>query len=186
MGYEVHIKFCPVCSAKCEKSFLFLHEFYWKCPRCKIDADDPKYGVPKTKPIKAWDDEMTDPAFKSYSKLANALGGSFHKTQLVEFPVTGCAMTTIMSTRDPITGVEKADVKITSSGLVDGIGKMELFQETFEMTQGNTGTEDSMWEDLYIKILFMSLSFSIDHIKEEYLKLRLQQRYPNGKIVIKI
>lgn len=184
MIFDVFAKWCPICTAKCEKVFLFQHEFYWKCPKCKIDADDPKYSTIKSKPVKAWDDEQTEPKYSMSGygiSSAARLGVATH----LKFPVKDCEITSKMTTTDPITGVVKADIKIMASGIMNGVGRIEVFQETFEPSIKNTGTNDEMWEDISLKVLRSIFAVSVDDIKKEFLVTRLQQRFPHSTLDVR-
>lgn len=172
-------KSCPVCSRECEKYFMFHINWYWRCPTCKIDADNPPprdYSSPKpeVKKQRSWDDEPTDPRIMS-------MGGLSFSTTITALP-SNCKMATIMTTKN-FQNADEGDVKIHADVNDNGFASTEVFQEKFPISAMNNGHEDEMWEDLARSVLQGVLYFNVDEIKSEYLKLRLSQRYPNKRIV---
>lgn len=177
---EVSMKWCPICGRSCEKYIMFQHEWYWRCQSCKIDADNPPRNStikPTQKPVKAWDDEMTDPAYRN-----PYLG---HSTSVLDFDADDCKMNNIMITVDPSTGSPLAELRIAASGRVNGIPKIETFTEAFLVTPGCPGFEPELWEELAARVLHLSFAANVHDVKIEYLKARLATQYPNSRMNIR-
>jgi hypothetical protein len=168
-------KWCPVCGRSCEKYIMFQHEWYWRCPSCKIDADNPPKAQlkPPKAYVKAHDDEMTDPAFRG-----------MYSSVILDFQADDCMMNNIMITNDPHTGNPTAEIKIAAQGRVNGIPKVEIFTEIFNVSPGCPGFENELWEELAVRVLHLNFAANVHDVKIEYLKSRLGHNYPNSKMNI--
>jgi len=170
-------KHCPKCGKKCEKCVLFQHEWYWRCPNCKIDADSYKESNKRYSDADYWGNETTQEW-----KLSKTIR---------EFDISSCSITNIITTRDSA-GNEVAEVTIRVSYTIIpqpifSTPTEEIFKESFHMGPKNGGTEHDMWIDVANLVLKSTtlIYFQIDEIKKEYLVFALKKKYPFDTVQFK-
>ena len=116
---DLTAKWCPLCGRSCEKYILFRHEWYWRCPSCKIDADDPKHAKPKSSHpnnpyLGIYDDDPTQPR----AKIARNL----------DVFASNCVIANKTVTTDA-NGTQTAELRIYIDFRLVGNPPIESFQE---------------------------------------------------------
>lgn len=163
---------CPECQIYSEKYVMFQNDWYWQCPKCKIDVDNPPTKKKDTLDKYLSKADVSSGTAISYSKITP--GEIDLYTGTIVCP--NFAVNSNFHTMG-ISGGEmqiQFDIMFKPSGMRHTV--LEL--ETFPMAYGMNPTEEDMWKSLMHHLMPGQMVLNVDDAKEMYASYYLKKTYP--------
>lgn len=164
---------CPECFVESIKFVMFQNDWYWQCPKCKMDVDNP----PKGKDYKTLKEEAKKNDIYSY-KVSYSNPSYLQEIDLHTGTISCSSFG--MSSNFHTAGISNGEMQIQFEVVFKPSGMKHTIKEleVFPMTYGFQPTEEDMWKALMNHLMPGQLVFNIDDAKEMYASHYLKKTYP--------